>query len=150
MFDDSGAARYLRETHALAEALNAATTPRSAPADPRTQLRRCLRTYLDCMLETRNGFLYLPGGKPRVLSGDVTAEFTLHEMRRTITERFLVCASGSDRRGPLGPLVKGWLALAESMYRDWVESGIPGRDELEDLLCDLFFAAVEVAHQHPR
>jgi hypothetical protein len=142
---ENAATRHLLETRALAEAVSAAARP-SGTADPRATLAVCLRIYLDYLLENHVGGLFLPGRKQWALSGDETAaEFMLHELRRTITERFLTCAGATDRSAPLAPLVAGWLALAESMFGDWLRSGTPGREDLETVICDLFFAAVDAA-----
>lgn len=142
---ENATTRYLLDTRALAEAVNAAAG-QDGHADPRATLTLCLRIYLDHLLEKKTGGLFLPGRKPWVLWGDsADEEFMLHELRRTITERFLACAGATDRSGPLAPLVEGWLALAESMFSDWLRSGTPGREDLESVICDLFFAAVDAA-----
>lgn len=142
---ENTATRHLLETRALAEAVSAAARP-SGTADPRATLALCLRVYLDHLLENRVDGLFLPIRKPWALPvDDAAAEFMLHELRRTITERFLTCAGATDRSRPLAPLVEGWLALAESMFGDWVRSGTPGREDLETVICDLFFAAVDAA-----
>lgn len=144
MFENA-ATRYLLDTRALAEAVNAAVG-QDGYTDPRATLTLCLRIYLDHLHENKTGGLFLLGRRRRVPSGEsADEEFRLHELRRTIAERFLACAGATDRSGSLAPLVEGWLALAESMFSDWQRSGTPGREDLESVICDLFFAAVDAA-----
>lgn len=120
-----------------------AAVSRDGPEDDRGRLRFGLRAYLDHMTANPRGHLYLSG---EVVGGGIEEQFR-EALRRTVTRALLRCVSG-DRPGTLPELVPGWVALAESMVCDWARHGVPGRDDIETVLCDLFFAVVETADGH--
>lgn len=112
---------------------------REGPSDPRARLRYGLRTYMDYVSVNPERHLYLSAAAIR---GDgVEARFR-DDLRSTVTRALVGCV-GEERGESLVPLLPGWVALAESMLYDWGQRGVPSRDDLETVLCDLFFAVVE-------
>jgi AcrR family transcriptional regulator len=131
---------YLASLHqAVDDAV--ATVARDGPDDARGRLRYGLRAYMDHLTTHPIGHLYL---SPGASTGNGVEQYFREELRRTVTRALLRCV-GHDPPGPLRTLVPGWVALAESMFCDWVRGGVPNREDFETVLCDLFFAVVETA-----
>ncbi len=115
------------------------TVVRDGPEDTPGRLRYVLRAYLEGLTANPSGHLYLSAEA----FSDVEQRFR-EDLRRTVTRMLLACVNGAPR-DPLRTLMPGWVALAESMLCDWVRHGVPHREALETVLCDLFFAFVETA-----
>lgn len=131
---------YLAALHQLVDdAVDAVT--RNGPEDARGRLRYVMRAYLDHLTANPSGHLYLSA---QAFRKDGVEQRFRENLRRTVTRVLLKCVGG-DPPGSLPSLVPGWVALAESMFCDWIRRGVPCRDELETVLCDMFFAVVETA-----
>ncbi len=131
---------YLAALHQIvADAVDAVV--RDGPKDAPGRLRYVLRAYLDHLTANPTGHLYLSG---EAFSGGAVEQRFREDLRCTVTRVLLACVGG-EPPGSLRALVPGWVALAESMLCDWVRHGVPHREDLETVLCDLFFAVVETA-----
>lgn len=131
---------YLASLHQAVDDAVAAVA-RDGPADVLGRLRCGLRVYMDHLTAHPIEHLYL---SPGALAGNDVEQRFREELRHTATRALLRCV-GRDAPGPLRTLVPGWVALAESMFCDWIRRGVPNREDFETVLCDLFRAVVETA-----
>jgi AcrR family transcriptional regulator len=72
----------------------------------------------------------------------------LDQIRDRILEGMLVRLGSPDNSAVLQSVLRGWIAMVETMSLEWLRQGEPTRDELETLLPELLRAVLGTAAWH--
>jgi AcrR family transcriptional regulator len=78
----------------------------------------------------------LPGGEARQV---------LDEIRDQVLALILICLEPPSESAVLQSVLRGWIAMVETMAREWLRRGEPTREELEALLPELLRAILGAA-----
>jgi AcrR family transcriptional regulator len=81
----------------------------------------------------------LPGGEARQI---------LEEIRDRVLALMLVCLDPPSDSAVLRSVLRGWIAMVETMGREWLRRGEPTREQLEKLLPELLRAVLGAAAWH--
>ena len=80
-----------------------------------------------------------PGGEDRQV---------LDEIRDRVLALILACLGSPGDSAVLQSVLRGWIAMVETMGREWLRRGEPTREELETLLPELLRAVLGTAAWH--
>jgi AcrR family transcriptional regulator len=81
----------------------------------------------------------MPGGEARQV---------LDEIRDRVLALMLACLDPPSDSAVLRSVLRGWIAMAETMGREWLRRGEPTREQLEKLLPELLRAVLGAAAWH--